>query len=194
MGSVIPAGFGQAVMEFDFITGPSNPMAMVFGYENASDQSPNGNAAIIRDEYVSNVLNTDLIGNNVQLLRVNVVQNPGGASASAASGEAGNNGDPTLPPQVAYLIRKQSASGGRTGRGRFYQPGPPVGATAEGGTVDSTIRGQLEEAFNDWNFNLDSNSIPMVILHAEPSLLAPVLVTNLDVDVLLATQRRRLRG
>lgn len=194
MGSEIPDGFGQATLEMDFVTGPSNPMACVIGYENASAQSPLTNAGIIRDEFVSNVLADTNTSNNVALLRVNVIQNPGGQTASSASNAVGANSDSTCPPQVAYLIRKSSATGGRTGRGRLYMPGVLFASITEGGSVQSGAITSLSDSFNEWNANLTSNSIPMVILHALGSVLPPVEVTGLQCDAIVATQRRRLRG
>lgn len=193
MTLIIPDGFGQATLIFDFVTGPSNPMAVVFGYDNGNDQSPNGNAAIIRDEYQSNVLVSGHISDNVMLLGVVVLQNPGGSSALASSGNVGTDGGHALPPQVSYLVHKQTALGGREHRGRMYIPGPTIDQVTEGGTVDPEDLSSLGTAFEEFRFNLDSNSIPMVVLHSD-ALLAPTIVTNLEVDVLLATQRRRLRG
>lgn len=192
MGSVIPAGFGQATINMEFTTGPSNPMAIVIGYSNANDQSPVQNAGIIVDEYGSNVFSGGAISNNVVCTGINVVQNPGGATAELGRLFSGSKGEPSLPPQVSYLIRKLSVVGGRGGRGRIYQPGPTTAHVEEGGQLNGEGLGLLNVGFAGWLTNLDSNSIPMHILHSVPGP-APVEVTALIADALVATQRRRLR-
>jgi len=193
MALIIPDGFGQATLLFDFITGPSNPMAMVFGYSNGNDQSPLQNAIIVRDEYESNVLVGGGISNNVRLVSVDVQQNPGLGSASAPSVVTGDNQQQAMPPQVSFLIHKETAIGGRAHRGRFYQPGPTVQGVTEGGLIDPATFVALNVSFTGWRTNLNSNSIPMVILHSS-AVLAPTPVEFVSCDSVVATQRRRLRG
>ncbi len=41
-------------------------------------------------------------------------------------------GGPVLPPQVAMAVTMDTTRPGRTGRGRFYIPGPTLGALADG--------------------------------------------------------------
>lgn len=193
MSLIIPDGFGQATLVFDFITGPSNPMNIVIGYENANDQSPFANATIINDEYESNVLVNSVISNNVMLLATEVLQNPGSASSEVSSGVTGNITLDSLPPQVAYLIHKETALGGRQHRGRIYQPGATVGNVLEGGTLHTAAITALNVGFTGWRVNLSSNSIPMVVLHSSVGT-TPTEVEALQADAICATQRRRLRG
>lgn len=192
MGQVIPDGFGQATLNFDFITGPSNPMAMVFGYINDGAQAPSVNANFIRDSYIQHVMGSIVISNNVAFFGVDVLQNPGGQSGSATANFVGSEGNQSLPPQVAILVKKLTAQGGKKGRGRFYQPGITVVNVSEGGVLGAPAIANLNTAFTNWNTDLGSVSIEMYILHSE-ALTPPFAVTGFAVDPVVATQRRRIR-
>lgn len=192
MSLIIPDGFGEAVIEFDFLAGASNPLAIVFGYINDGAQSAVQNATIIRDEFESNVMVSSAISNNIQMLRVSVLQNPGGVSAVVASAVTGPGGGSALAPNTSYLIRKSTALGGREGRGRIYMPGPMTSTVNEGGTLTVATITNLNTAFTAFNTNLGSNSIEMYLLHSA-AVTAPSPVLSLSADALVATQRRRLR-
>ena len=193
MGLVIPDGFGEASVLMDFITGPSNPMVCVFGYINDGAQPPGVNAQFINDAWDQFIMGNIHINNNVLHLRTSVRQNPGNGTATVASGAAGPQAGQGLPPNVTYLIRKQTARGGRDGRGRMYLPGPNINSVLEGGVVHPTAISDLTVAMQNFNADLGSVSIEMYLLHSVP-ITAPDAVTFLSCDSVIATQRRRLRG
>lgn len=117
----------------------------------------------------------------------------------------GTNGSAPLPQNCAVLVRKQSALGGREGRGRMFVPGvPEVGVDATGALTAAVIT-EWQSAWDGFMAELalpdvagppTQKATSMVILHTEPQLggaPAPTPVTSLAVQTRIATQRRRLR-
>jgi hypothetical protein len=114
---------------------------------------------------------------------------------------AGTNTKNGLPPNCAMLVHKITQRGGRRGRGRVFLPFClDEGTVDEGGLITTTALGVMQLAMNTWRTALSTNGVPMVLLH-EPSTPEtenkttpgpPNLVTALQVDKLISTQRRRL--
>lgn len=99
------------------------------------------------------------------------------------------------PANVAVLIHKRTTRGGRRGRGRMFIPwAMSEGDVDEVGNISTTRLTQLQTNANAFLASLATNEVPMVILHnpGKTSPGAPNAVTNLTVDRLIATQRRRL--
>lgn len=108
--------------------------------------------------------------------------------------DTGTYAGSSAAPQVAILVRKTSALGGRRNRGRMYIPGPPEGQVEPGGRLNPTYRGQVQSEVEDLLGDLPAaaaNVDQMVIFHQEGSP-TPTVVTELVVDGLVATQRRRV--
>jgi hypothetical protein len=94
-------------------------------------------------------------------------------------------------PNVAVLIKKITTLGGRKGAGRMFWPGCPEGAIGSDGTLDAAARLAIESTLGDLRADLDTNGVPMMLLHNDST--SPNLVSDLTVDPIGATQRRRLR-
>lgn len=96
------------------------------------------------------------------------------------------------PPQVAVVMRKQTARGGRKGRGRMFlhagyvreEDIDPSGIID--GTVATAIQNRVITLFDDFE---DAELLP-VLLHSGTEI--PDLITGFTIDTLVATQRRRL--
>lgn len=128
-----------------------------------------------------------------------LIGNDGGAIRweSSITPVVGTGSANCLPQNSAYLLKKQSALGGRKNRGRMYLPCPPESNIGDAGTVNTsiitainaaavglTVGGAIVNAF-------DFLGGP-VILH-EAAIDDPTPVTDLVTDRYIATQRRRLR-
>jgi len=99
------------------------------------------------------------------------------------------------PPNVAVLVHKRSTRGGRRGRGRLFLPwAMSEGDVDEVGNLATARVTQLQNLCNSFLAGLQSQDVPMVILHnpGKTAMGAPNVVTSLTVDRLIATQRRRL--
>jgi len=189
--SVVPDGFGEVTINMDFVAGPSNPMAIVFGYSHAG-VNPSGHASVIANSLIASINTINVWSNNLLYLSVDAFENPGGVSGSATVGITGTAGEAALPPQVSVLIRKHTATGGAAGRGRMYWPGLTVAQVLEGGYIVGSSVVLMQEEFDDFLGSIAGADLPMHLLHGVGGP-APSLVTSLAVQVILATQRRRIR-
>jgi hypothetical protein len=116
--------------------------------------------------------------------------------AGVASGEAD-------PPNVSYLVHKRVGSGRGRRSGRIYVPGAPEGMTnlqnisasplTSMNTMVNTLLGALNQESAPLSIGSYNSFLSVVHqpLGGEPSFDH---VDDLEVDQLLATQRRRLRG
>jgi len=123
------------------------------------------------------------------------------ASGAAAVGASTNQ---EVPPNVAILVRKRTAAGGRSNRGRTYYPFMLSTANcSENGTVDPTFKAALQTVMTAFLAQLTTDSTPMVIENktfnqpAPPHFVTlihknPFPVVSYQVETLVATQRRRL--
>lgn len=118
-------------------------------------------------------------------------------ATSTLNNETGAASGTYLPQNTAVLVQKRSALGGRKNRGRMYVPFcASEGSVDNVGNIDSTDLGVLQGLADDFLASLlDADpgpALPMVILHSVSSE-TPTTVTELRVDPVIATQRRRLR-
>lgn len=130
---------------------------------------------------------------NVEMTSIAAKMGPDatGTAAEIAHSEIGGMSGTAGAAGVATLVRKVSALGGRANRGRIYFPGPSETAVLEGGILDgSVVTGLAVEAADGLN-NLDARDVAMVILHEGAA--TPTLVTSLQVQAVIASQRRRQR-
>lgn len=99
------------------------------------------------------------------------------------------------PANCAVLVHKRSARGGRRGRGRMFLPWAlSEGDVDEVGKIATARVTAMQTICNNFLTALATNNVPMVILHNPGTTTpgAPNIVTNLIVDPLISTQRRRL--
>jgi hypothetical protein len=105
------------------------------------------------------------------------------------------------PPNVALLVHKRSARGGRRGRGRMYIPWAK-GSTniTEAGVFQAADLTAVNAAVAAWATAVNASVGPIVLLHrpSSPGTVhpttpgAPNVVTSFVADPLVGTQRRRL--
>jgi len=113
-------------------------------------------------------------------------------TGEGASTQAGGLVGSSVPSNVAVLIKKTSATGGRIGRGRNFLPWAVDEATVDQvGIIAVSQVALIQTAVTNFLNNLSAGNVPMVILHSTDQGLPP-LVTALTPDRLVATQRRRL--
>lgn len=107
----------------------------------------------------------------------------------------------STPPNVAALVHKTTARGGRRGRGRMYIPWSLAGGTlAESGALAAGDVTAINAGVTAWLTAVSSTVGPVVLLHrpSGPEVSPPTtpgppnVVTNMSVDPLVGTQRRRI--
>ncbi len=116
---------------------------------------------------------------------------------SSITGIVGTGTGTLVPQNTAYIIRKTTASGGRRNRGRMYVPGVLEGVVSEAGV----LAGATITALNASAATLKPGGAvhtafgflgDPVILHDSGSQ-TPTPITDLGAQLLVGTQRRRLR-
>jgi hypothetical protein len=132
--------------------------------------------------------------NTLRLLRVVAKLGPNatGPAGEFGTGQDGLGNNAPDSPQVALLVKKLTAGGGRQQRGRMFLPLIAESQTDSGGKVNGTSRDAFQTAVNAWRTDLATRNVPMVLLHNAVEIV-PTPVTGLTVDPTVATQRRRLR-
>lgn len=100
----------------------------------------------------------------------------------------------TPPPQVAVIVKKNTGLGGRRNRGRMYMPNVwfmPESAVDNNGGIGSTHLGNYQDHVDEFFDGLTAASLIPVLCHSDG--VGATALTNLSVESLVATQRRRLR-
>lgn len=101
----------------------------------------------------------------------------------------------SVTPNVALLLHKRTARGGRRGRGRMYLPWAVITSNVdEGGVITPATVTASQTKATQFLSALSVNTVPMVLLHnpGQSSAGPPNPVTSLQVDNRVGTQRRRL--
>lgn len=190
---VIPTGYAQVNYVFG---GPAQPRGsqVTHGVQLVGGSplvTPQDVAAFAKTTWETTLGTLQISGVKFIEARVKFGPNASGGDATVTSGMDGGKSSSGEAPQVAVLIRKRTALGGRTGRGRMFVPGAPetdvVNGSLQGGALT-----QWEDTADDFLAAWNTAQAPMVILHTEGTA-GPVIVTDFEVQALTATQRRRLR-
>jgi hypothetical protein len=199
MALVIPFGYAHVVHSIVQASDPE-PMAMTYGVEAQAFTTA---AAIATDcanafkECMAEVFSNQFTLVSTEVVFQDVDPGPPSIGVSAIS-QIGAGTDPVMPQNNAYLIHKRTATGGRSGRGRMFQPGVGEGAVNTIGQLTGAIQTALNTSYADLLADLAAAAsiIGMVVLHdslGAGALLPPYAVTSLIADPVISTQRRRLR-
>ena len=178
-GAALPTG-AECTLGFDISGGSPTPTAM------ANSLATDWAAADIEMSYV----------NDVTLSSIMVKFGPDtvGPSAVVATNIPGTGVDDPCPPNVTLLIRKNTALGGRAGRGRLYLPGVPEGSVSQAGVVDAATVTDTTTRFNNFlTACIADGNIPVLLHGLSGPILVPTEITSFACQAIAATQRRRLR-
>ena len=190
----IPTGFSQVNLKFTGVS-VATGAEVTFGVDNGTDLAPEAIAAIVIDALDVGGL-VSLMVQDCDLTSVLVKNGPTATGPSAEVGATltGEFAGDGTPPNTSVLARKNTAFGGRAGRGRMYWPGLPDTKVSGTGLLDGTWLSNWQDLMTAFLFSLTSGDIDMVVLHGAGSPLStPTPVTSIAVDSKVATQRRRLR-
>jgi len=118
--------------------------------------------------------------------------NSTGAQHVATSTQIGGKAGQSQTPNTAWLVRKNTAAGGRKNRGRLYIPGL-VEADVNGlGSIGSTAVASMQDAIEGFVAAMATAELFPDLLHSDTGD-EPTPITSMVVDSLAATQRRRMR-
>jgi len=188
---IIPTGYAHNVVLFDGSALPTGA-AITFGVKNNLAASASDIA-----EAVWNILHdfdfTTLFANTARLIGVRTKLGPNstGPSAEFLAVDTGSRAGDPGNASSSVLVKKNSALGGREGRGRFFIPAISESDIGTGGVLTGGFQGVVQSVVDDILTNLGSSDIPMYLLHNSGT--TPTAVTALTVDARVANQRRRQR-
>lgn len=205
MPLIIPPGFAQAVYIFSWVNDPE-PMVVTMGHDVSGYGGDGAQAA----EDIAGILfaSTLVVSMSDPVAFVGVdlyVGNDGGPPSvyeyALPDPQEGTADGASLPPNSAYLVKKATGAAGRRARGRLYLPGVGEDEVNNNGVVApsfvTTLQGKLDDWFEGARDGVGSaGPAPMVLLHrsegagTEPP---PTVITGLQLQSQIATQRRRLR-
>jgi hypothetical protein len=191
MTILIPDGYAQGAWRFS-LTG--DPEVMVTTCGLAVVGSPQATADAFADTWLSEFPAANSADEWTFLgavLRVGVASGPPVIVEAPRTVQGTQGGNP-LPSNCSLLVRKQSALGGRQGRGRFYVPLVAINEldVNPNGIIVAEAVTALQGAWDRMHA-----LISPVILHdgLSPDAL-PTPITRFVVQNQIATQRRRMRS
>lgn len=188
----IPPGYAQVNMEHSGIALPRGAQ-FTFGVDN---RVPNYPALALANTLVGvwqgRLKSRMSVNARLDQIRVKLGPNDTGPEAVAAVGINGDRSNDPDSPQVAILVAKRGALGGRSNRGRWFLPYAIESDTQSGGILIPSARTAFQEAVDGFRSDMTALVLPLVILHNSPELV-PTEITQLIVQPMVATQRRRLR-
>lgn len=196
MGVIIPLGYGQANVRWSLVGG-SGVAVSTFGVDVDITVAASTNAAAIdtlikaaNNPCSASQFSSGWVYNDITLTQMGTTGPEVGVATSNLTGSGSLS---TCPLNTAFLLRKNTARGGRKGKGRSYLP--PIWISENNVDSAGVIAGTNLTAANVlWaNFltALVGASKPAVLLHSDGS--APDAITSWFIESVVATQRRRLR-
>lgn len=197
MGVSVPVGETQCALRWR-LTGDNDEMVCTFGVRDPTTTDPDITAATVYASATAaggptpaaNLLtNWTFVGVTTYLQ-----DDPGQVIGEFNAPISGTSGATTsLPQNCCMLIKKHTASSGRSNRGRMFTP-PFNLAEANVDQNGAIAGGTVTSVQTDWDFFLSelvNEGLEPVLFHSEPT--ASTTITSLVVDPIIATQRRRLR-
>lgn len=191
-----PPGFADISLKFvldSFI----RPSFVTFGVNPTATDPDLVAGQVLAAAFASGGLNSQL-DSNVRITECIARLGTDGAEdliGLATQTTVGGRSGGSVPPNVAILVHKRTARGGRRGRGRMYLPWYcSDNDTNEDGTLLGAAVTAMQNATIKFVSDLDASGNPMVLLHSPGRTTAgpPDPITGIVVSNVVATQRRRL--
>lgn len=191
---IIPAGYAQANLLFTGGGAPRGAQVVIGVKVTAGVTDPLVIATGVYQSWATHILPVQSSGIVLSGCKAKMGPNETGLDATYALLTGGGNIASTVPPQVAVLVTKHTAFGGRKGRGRMFVPGVVEGDIDAGGNLGAAQVADWQArmtAFRTAIIGLSSVD-DLVLLHSGEGEV-PTPITSLNVSSKVATQRRRLR-
>jgi len=196
MGVIIPTGFGLAKIKMRQL-GAAEDMICTWGYDGDVAEDPTVDAQEIHNILIATGRPFAAVQfsslwkfNGVECIRQTLTGPISGVSTGYINGGTSLS---TAPPNTALLLRKNTAHGGRMGKGRCFLPPLWIAENnldeygAWAGSNVTTAQALWTSALTA----LASSDCPVVLLHSDGSTPDPV--TSWTLQGVAATQRRRMR-
>jgi hypothetical protein len=192
---IIPVGYAQVNMRYTGVACPSGA-EWTMGFDIGGFA---GTAADLAEAAVEAYNAGDLAQFHTTECTFSEAYVKFGPSATGDSGlfgsiTPGTASAPTTPPAVTQIVRKETAAGGRSGRGRLYFPGLPEAQISGGGLLSDAWKNNLPVAIADWVATLALAGADPVVLHSSGApITTPTPITAFTSPARVGTQRRRNR-
>lgn len=196
MGVIVPVGGSNAVMRWSLL-GDSEPMVCTLGIiDELVTDDPVDIAGRFATAFAASGVSDNIdLGQGWSRMTsfVTTILSSGPVTVEAGTAVANTGTHSTPPNNCAYLIRKQTALGGRRNRGRMFVPPyrwPETDVTPNGvlGTSQVTT---MQAEWTSFMTQLATQDLSPVIWHEDGS--AGTQITGLVVQPRMATQRTRMR-
>lgn len=194
----LPAGFAQCAVELSYAT-LTRSAFVTFGVDNTeNDLDADNVASAVASAWMQNgSINTGFghqVTNRVVTVRLGTdTGEPEIGTHTINNGGGGDNSPPAA--NVAVILTKNTARGGRRGRGRMFIPWWYDDVDIDGaGLILPGSMASRQGFANLFHGALGAAGIPMVLLHSEGKTAEgpPTPVTSLTLQNRVGTQRRRL--
>lgn len=196
--SFIPEGYAEIVVTYSQ-QGTIRPAQWTIGTDLAITEDPNTYLDGVIDSWnnAGNVLHPATFDARLSVVnvRMTVMTSTGPVIYDRPQFVTGSKTGEAQPPNVAVLIRRVTARGGRRGRGRLYLPSGYLNETdvIEGGVIIGTTVTSLQNLANNIRIGLNTVAGSVGVLLHNDGLVDPDELTDLRVQQVVATMRRRLR-
>lgn len=191
---LIPDGYAQANLRFTGGSAPSGAQIVLGVDVRGTTDSPSEVAQTLYEAYAIGPLTVSV--NTLILAAVDVkfgptLTGPSGTFTGATTGTLAVTG---IQPGTALLVDKNTAAGGRSGRGRVFMPGVTEADVDASGNVGAAYRSAAQAQWFEFGTGMTAAGIPLVVLHsAGAPITTPTPITSFSVQARVATQRKRLR-
>lgn len=198
MGVEIPLGYAQCVYRFS-LSGDPEEMVATLGLDVTAETDPMSQVALDAASQFATQFPAATIAIGYTFVGVTLYVGDGmGGSAVYENIQniVGTFNSPTLPQNVAFLVKKNTAAAGRRGKGRMYLPPALAGESViDGlGIIGSSSVTAINTKLAAILSSHSSLNHPAVLLHdVLPAPLTPTPITSLILDSKVASMRRRLR-
>jgi hypothetical protein len=196
MGVIIPVGFGLAKVKWT-VGAAGEEKIITWGFDGDVAEDPTVDAAEIGAilEATNRPAKPAEYSNKWWFKGVDVTRmtSTGPIQGTYPRSVGGTDAAPPPPVNVAFLLQKHTARGGRMGRGRCFLP--PIWTDESnvdaGGVITSFDLSLMQALWTNALTDLLASDCPPVLLHADGSTPDPI--TSWTISDVVATQRRRLR-
>lgn len=199
MSIVIPEGFAQIRYGWQ-LTGSTRPMYCTIGCSVAGAADAQELANEMDTAWLSTIGTPANLVAGATVLPTYVQARfdagpPSIASAGVPVPTTSAGGAP--PPNVALMVKKLTALGGRRFRGRMFLPAVFTNEiyVSTAGVIDNAQILVLQPKLNAFKAAVEAYGRSLYLLHSEPEVgfILPTALSALVLDPLVATQRSRLR-
>jgi len=198
--SFIPVGYAEVVFHFT-CAGIVDPIITTIGVHPDPSITPPNIAQIVSGIWTTGStpfgpFQASNMSNVYSLVTTSctLMTSTGPIIGEYATNVTGGSAVSRPPAQVAFLVRKSTARGGRKGRGRMFLPAAviPEGEIDEAGKLQTATITREQPKLNGVLAQMNTLQVPAVLLHSDP-ITTPDTITALTLQSIVGSQRRRLR-